>query len=47
MKPHPEMIEGQEASDRFLAAMKALIKVPKSAMPPAPFKKTIPKKKAR
>lgn len=43
MKPHPEMIEGTEAWDRFLAAMKAIVKVPKSALPPTPFGKR-PKK---
>jgi hypothetical protein len=37
MKPHTEMIEGPEAWIRFQAAMKAIIKVPKSAMPPSPF----------
>ncbi len=47
MKPHAEMIEGPEAFTRFREAMQAIIKVPKSAMPPSPFKKWIPKKKRK
>jgi len=40
-----EMIEGPEAFSRFRDAMKAILTVPKSAMPPSPFKKWVPKKK--
>jgi hypothetical protein len=36
-RPHPEMVEGPEAFKRFQEAMKAILKVPKSAMPPSPF----------
>jgi hypothetical protein len=45
MKTDPEMIEGPEAWERFRAAMKAIVRVPKSAMPPSPFRKSTPKKK--
>ena len=37
-RPHPEMIEGPEAFERFQAGMKAILKVPKSALPPSPFR---------
>jgi hypothetical protein len=43
-QPHSEMLEGPEAWVLFRAAMKTIIKVPKSAMPPSPFKKTEPTK---
>jgi hypothetical protein len=33
------MIEGPEAWTRFENAMKAIVKVPKSALPPSPFGK--------
>jgi hypothetical protein len=36
------MIEGEEAFRRFQDAMKAVLRVPKSALPPSPFKKQQP-----
>jgi hypothetical protein len=37
MKRTPEYVEGPEAWTRFRAAMQAIIKVPKTALPPSPF----------
>jgi hypothetical protein len=45
MKQSTEMIEGPEAFEKFRNAMKAILTVPKSALPPSPFKKWKPKKK--
>jgi len=45
MKPHPEMIEGPEAFERFKMAVKAVLNVPKSAMPPSPFGRSGKKRK--
>jgi hypothetical protein len=39
------MIEGPEAWERFRNAMKAIVKVPKSALPPSPFGKRSKKAK--
>jgi hypothetical protein len=39
------MIEGTEAFTRFKTALKAVLTVPKSAMPPSPFNPYAAKKK--
>jgi hypothetical protein len=45
MKPHPEMLEGREAFERFRNAVKAALTVKKSEMPPSPFGKSGKKRK--
>ena len=45
MKPLAEMIEGPEAFDRLRNAMRTILSVPKSALPPSPYKKSKPKRK--
>ena len=40
-----EMHEGPQAFERFRAAVKHILSVPKSALPPSPFKQTKTKKR--
>jgi hypothetical protein len=48
MKPKiAEMNEGPEALKRFRNAVRTILAVPKSALPPDPFKKQKPKKRGK
>ena len=47
MKHHPEMIEGPEAFERFRDAVKKVLTVKKSDMPPSPFGKSSKKRKPK
>ena len=42
-----EMHEGPQAFERFRTAVKHILSVPKSALPPSPFKQVKTKKKKR
>lgn len=45
MKEKREMIEGPEAFDRFKRAVRTVLKIKKSDMPPSPFGKSGRKRK--
>ena len=46
-RQNPEMREGPEAFNRFQIAVKAILKVSKSDLPPSPFDKPKRKRKSR
>lgn len=45
MKPNVEMVEGTQAFAQFKDAVRKIVSVKKSDLPPSPFKKTATKKK--